>query len=272
MDNSFLKLFKEIYESEKLTLEPLGIEFKKLSAETITTILYPFLDLEEEPIYHVSEDVDETKVKELYKLYKKYEDKYLVRLALIGRDRRKVYELIRDRELIYKDDLIKTVFHRDEIFVTIKNDLDALYDIKENSDIAILGYGFDKIFYYNTLTNNYKIIDEYTENLSYLRYKNLKGIPNMLFMSLINSMGFAHIELQAVEAISFLRDEFIELSLNNINSTFIKSYIDKYKYNVRHDVIKEHDLFNEVELLLSSYSFNNLKDLDYDSAVKLYVK
>lgn len=62
MDKSYINLLKQIYEAKDLTLEPLGIKFKDLSADVLTTLLYPLLELEYEGIKLNDEELDTLKL------------------------------------------------------------------------------------------------------------------------------------------------------------------------------------------------------------------
>lgn len=273
MKNTYINLFKLIYESEELTIEPIGIKIKDLNAETLTTHLFPILeldDLKEEPIIP---EIEIPKLKQIYQLYKKYQELDLLRIALIGSDAKKIYDILVESELTYEDEFNKTIIKEDEIYLTTKNRLSIIKNIIEQKKVLAIIYDFQNVYEYNgVLPDKITNIKYSKKNINFERARKGRKIPNYLLFNLLESLGFTHQELDAVMALIELDDKYIEFGINQINTKLMKTFIENFESNSFYNRAANKLRNNYLKELIDNYPTKMIIDLTFDEAVKLYVR
>lgn len=270
MDKSYINLLKQIYEAKDLTLEPLGIKFKDLSADVLTTLLYPLLELEYEGIKLIDEELDTLKLQLTYELYKQYEKEDLVRVALIGGEYKKIYEELKEKELIIEDKHNLTIINNEEIFLTLKYDSRLLIMMSRDYNVLILAYAFDHIYHYNSLLTKDIADNQIFLKTDYNSKERLNSIPAFIFNILLNSLGLTHLELQFIKSLKYIQNKYINKVIEYANSNFVKSYVDDAYLNGRRPVTSVNKRFLKVNNLLRDYDLDLLKDLDYQKALEVY--
>ncbi len=273
MKNTYINLFKKIYEAKELTIEPLGIKIKDLNPDTLATHLFPILELDDMPLEHIVSEIDIPKLRIVYELYKKYQEQDLMRVALIGSDAGSLYEFLRNNDSIYEDEYNKTIFKDDEIYLTTKNSRVLLKQIKGSNKVLIIAYNFREVYERNGIVpEKISNVNNYGKKGDFAIREKFKKIPNFLFFNLIESMGFTHLELDATVALIGLEDKYVEIGIKQINTNFFKTFVEKVSNNEFYNQHKNAVQKNYLQKLIDNYPFNMLKDLNFEEAVKIYVR
>lgn len=273
MKNTYINLFKKIYEAGELTIEPLGIKIKDLNTDTLTTHLFPILELDDMPKEPILAEVDIEKLRIVYDLYKKYQEQDLMRVALIGSDAKSLYEFLKKHDSIYEDEYNKTILKDDEIYLTTKNSRVLLTQITGPNKVLIIAYNFREVYERNdALPKNISNLESYGKKSDFSLRLKLKQLPNFLFFNLIESMGFANLEIDAAAALIGLEYKYVEIGINQINTNFFKTFVQNFSANGFSNLQQNSRQKSLLKKLIDNYSFDILKDLNFEEAVNIYVR
>lgn len=271
MDKSYIQLFKEIYEAKDLRIEPLGIRFKDLSTDVISTILYPILDLKYEKLDITKEKIDSKRLKKVYEIYLRYQEQDLIRVGIITGDHKKAYEKLTNDGVIIEDEYNKTIVTEEETFITIKYDFGVIYRILRNYDVLVVAYSFNSVYHYNSIFQEGVIDNEIYNKRDSHGFLSLDKIPTMLFYILLNSMGLTHIEQEFLDIMTNIDTKHMNCVIEQCNSVFIKTFIVEFEKVIKHQRRKS-EIIPKINYLLDNYRIDILKDLKFKDALKVYYK
>lgn len=149
MNKHYINLVKTIYNQKKFTLEPLGLEFRKLNAEGLAAWLYPVLAFPQSKTKPYIFPINKKSLLKAYTLFYLYKQKKYMRVALYGGEYKKTYETLLNTELVYEDDYNKTIIGKGEIYVTVKCKQDILFELLNKFNVFYTIFKFNSLFFDN---------------------------------------------------------------------------------------------------------------------------
>lgn len=268
MKINFIDLCQKIYDARDIWLEPLGLRFKRLSADVLAAILLPLLEFGDKKGSFGFKTLDVQRIREVYKIYKQYKNKNYMRVALIAGDFQVVYQMLKKEGFVVEDEYNKTVITNDGIYFTVNHNSESFFKIIKNYNILVMTFDFFRTSYFNGILDSH-LIDQKIFNE--INFNNPVDTP-FIFHILLHSLGMTHIELQFFHTIYYVEDSNIELVIENCETNFIDSYL--------YDVLKKdnHELrnkrkdtdFYKINYLLKNYKITILKDFSFSEALELY--
>ncbi len=285
MLNSFIKLYKKVYENkENIVIDSLGIKIdENLSAETITSLLFQLCPRNGiQPIVSTNGEANEVeehdeeikvfnkkRVLNAYYLIRKIRRKRIYRALLYGTDKDKVYEKIKD-DFVYEDDEIKTVFIKDEIYFSLYIQKQVeLKEIIKNYNVNLFIYEDYKFIHQMELTIN----ASEKENREYRGRRFNNNMDSVgLYLTIANSSNYLAHEIIAAEVFDELNNEELVLKLiDNINSRFVSSYIlkpimirQRFRKSRRNDLV--------IPQILKNIKLEDVLHIDIHQAYKMFKK
>lgn len=268
MKIKFINLCEKIYDARTITLEPLGLRFKRISTDVLAAILLPLLELGERNRSFGFKTFDQERLKKVHKIYKYYKIKDYMRVALLAGDFQSVYEMLKSKDLVIEDEYNETMITNDGIYFTTNHNEESFFQYLKNYNILVMTFDFIRTSYFNGILDQ-NLIDQ--KVFHEINFDTPIEIP-FLFHILLHSLGMTHIELQFFNAVYYIEDSNVEFVIENCETNFINTYLDdvlkKDNYKLRNN--RKNTDYYKINHLLENYDFNLMKDKSFKEVIELY--